>query len=710
MTHVKRPVIGLMLSAGLATVAQAQTTADTPAPDAIEVIGKRAPFRGGVSLKDTPQAAAVIGEEVLSTVGATRLDNVLDLASGVARQNTFGGLWDSFAIRGFAGDENTPSGYLVNGFNAGRGFSGRRDASNIEVVEVLKGPGSALYGRSEPGGTINIVTKKPSFRPEGSVELSAGSFDTYRFAGDYTGPLGQAVAFRINGAVEDAGSFRNTLGSRKIALTPSLLFKLGAATSLTYEAEIVKQSAPFDRGIVATAEGQLGAVPRERFLGEPGDGDVEIKALGHQLVLNHDFSPSWSLLAGLGYRDSSFKGYSSEPELATGRQTYYQPAPETRNRLLARQRRYRDFDAQDIVLRAELSGRVQTGSVRHNVLAGIDAYRYELDQVQDRIRPTLADPYGVDVFNPVYGQTRTPGPFQNTLENQKAAGLYLQDQMDLTPQWKLLVGVRQDRFEQQIDDRRAGTTQEQSKSATSPRLGLVWQATADVAGYATCAKGFRPNSGQSFQRVAFEPETSRSCELGTKLQSPDRQLTGTVALYRAKKSNILTADPVNAGFSIQAGEAESRGLEVDVSGRIASDWLLNAAYAYTDAKLTTDVLDANFGLPLPAGSPLINIPKHSGSLLLVREFPLAANGMLSVGGSVTYVGDRLGETGVPSFTLPSYTLLGLVAGYAPNDRLKFLLNVHNLADKTYYASSYSRLWVAPGSPRAVTLRVQYRFQ
>ncbi|MFN5701639.1 MAG: TonB-dependent receptor plug domain-containing protein, partial [Betaproteobacteria bacterium] len=160
MKHVTRPAIGLLLSAGLAGTASAQAVS-SPAADAdsaVEVISKRVPFRGDTPLQQQPVSAALIGEEIISALGATKLDNLLDLASGVARQNTFGGLWDSFAIRGFAGDENTPSGYLVNGFNAGRGFSGRRDASNIETVEVLKGPGSALFGRAEPGGTINLIT------------------------------------------------------------------------------------------------------------------------------------------------------------------------------------------------------------------------------------------------------------------------------------------------------------------------------------------------------------------------------------------------------------------------------------------------------------------------------------------------------------------------------------------------------------------------
>src|SRR6185369_1272824 len=133
-------------------------------------------------------------------------------------------------------------GYLVNGFSAGRGFSGRRDASNIQSIEILKGPGSALYGRSEPGGTINLITKKPLFDAEGSVELSAGSYDTYRVAGDYTGPIiADTLAFRINGAYDKADSFRDYIHSKKYTVSPSFLARFNESTSLSYELELVDQ-------------------------------------------------------------------------------------------------------------------------------------------------------------------------------------------------------------------------------------------------------------------------------------------------------------------------------------------------------------------------------------------------------------------------------------------------------------------------------------
>lgn len=188
----------------IATAQDAEAVAEPTGE--IVVSGLRQQYRGDVPLEEIPQTVQTISGEKLKELNITTLDKALDLASGVSRQNNFGGLWDSFAIRGFAGDENFPSGFLVNGFNGGRGYGGTRDASNIERVEILKGPNGAVFGRGEPGGTVNILTKKASLTDTfGSFAASAGSFDTYRVEGDYNLRLSDNVAIRVNGAAQDAG-------------------------------------------------------------------------------------------------------------------------------------------------------------------------------------------------------------------------------------------------------------------------------------------------------------------------------------------------------------------------------------------------------------------------------------------------------------------------------------------------------------------------
>jgi iron complex outermembrane receptor protein len=720
-SHFVAPAAAFLLSTPAAFAADSAAGGSTAVLEIVEVTSIRQPYRGDTPLNELPQSVQILDADLLKDVGAVQLDTALDMASGVARQNTLGGLWDSFAIRGFAGDENTPSGYLVNGFNAGRGFSGRRDPSSIERIEVLKGPGSALYGRGEPGGTINIVTKQPEFIYGGSVDVSGGSFDTYRVAGDYTGPLSESIAFRINGAYQDAGSFRDFVESKRYTASPSVLFRIAPATAVSYAFEWVKQEAPLDRGVTAVdldpnpsptgVRWTLGQIPRERFLGEPGDGDIDIEALGHMLTLEHQFNGNWSLLVGGSRRTSTFEGFSSEAELLNSRQLLFTSAA---SGLVTRRHLFRTYDTTDTNGRAELSGKFSTGPIVHHVLVGADAYKFDNDQQQTRFRPGASlvanQVYSLNIYNPVYG-IASPAlvPLTDRLEVQKDTGIYLQDQIDLTERWKLLGGVRYDDYSQDITNRLGGAVSKVSQTATSPRAGLVFQATPQISLFTAYSKGFRPNTGSSFAGDPFPAETSRSYEGGVKLETEDQRFNGTLAVYKGEKTNFLTADPVNAGFSIAGGEAESKGVELDAAGQLTDAMRFTFSYAYTDAEVTKDIVDFNFSYFIPAGSPLINIPEHSAHALLIQEFDVGGK-ELTVGGGVNYVGERLGETGyLPRFDLPSYTLFNLLGSYEATESLKVGFHVDNLFDKTYYPSSYSRFWVAVGAPRSYTVSAEYKF-
>lgn len=671
----------------------------------IEISHQKQPYRGDVPLKSTPQAVSIVTGELLQDAGIVDLQNALDFSSGIVRQNSFGGMWDSFAIRGFAGDENLPSGYLLNGFSAGRGYSGRRDTSNIQSIEVLKGPGSALYGRSEPGGTINIITKKPQFFEEGYLQASVGNYATYRLEGDYTNAITNDLAFRVNGAYQDAGSFRDTVESTKLAITPSVLYNISDDTNISYELEILDQEVPFDRGLVVL-DNNFDTVPISRFLGEKDDGPMKIKANGHQLVLQHKINSNWDLLAGVGYRDSSFAGYASEVELSAGRQLLY-----TDGETVTRLRRYRDYDATDLSGRTELSGTLETGPFTHHILFGLDAYDYELDTVQDRWRTAFGtgdSTYSINLYEPVYGQEApTPTTLLNSTEKQTSYGSYFQDQIDVNAQWKVLVGLRFDKFSQDIINNLTDVASSQDQTATSPRLGLVFEANENITLYSSYAEGFRPNSGSDVDGVAFDPEESKSYEVGMKWSTPDNTFNGTLAIYKSEKSNVLSADPVNAGFSAALGEAESKGIELDIAANLNEDTTLTLAYAYTDAYTSNDIINYDWGVEILAGSPLINVAKNTGNVTL-RHFFAVDGKDADVGVSVNYVGERLGETIDPNYILPSYTVVRAFGSVRLSNELKVMFDVDNLFDKEYYASSYSALWTMPGSP--LTYRVSFKYQ
>ncbi|ANQ40022.1 TonB-dependent receptor [Gluconobacter oxydans] len=680
--------------------------------EVISVRGQRQQYVGKIPAKDLPQNIQTITGATLEKAGIVKLADALDLVSGVSRQNSYGGLWDSFAVRGFAGDINVPSGYLVNGFNYGRGFGGPVDVSGIERMDVLKGPTSALFGRGEPGGTVNIITKKPQFVPQGSLMFQGGSYNNFRPEADYTTPLTHNFAVRINGAFEDADSFRDTVHTRKYAVTPSFLWQITNNTSASYQFSWKHQEIPFDRGVVAL-NGRLGAIPNSRFLGEPADGPTKTNDLGHQFQLQHDFNKKWSALFGVGYRTTSLVGYSESPELTAARQPFF-----VDGRTLSRQRRYTDFHTTDLVLRGEVSGEFSTFGFVHHLLVGADYDDFTYNNYQERFRPptlasqpTYAQLNAIDIYNPIYssadGVPATNSVTTNQYEQDKTWGTYLQDHVDITRQIKIRFGGRYDNFEQSIYSRSSQVTGRQHPNAFSPQVGIVYEPIRTVSLYFSYGKGFRANTGSSYYGVPFAPERSKSYEFGAKYTSSDKRVTASVAFFQMYKNNILSADPVNSGYSLAIGTAESKGVEVDVNAYLPYKFRIMADYAYVDAFSTSSTLDPDFGRVVAAGDPLINVPKNSGNVLLFKDFTVFGKNA-SFGAGVNYVGRRLGQTGT-SFYLPSYTLLRFLGSVNVTKSIVVSGEINNVTGKQYYANSYAALWVYPGSPRMFFLRARYKF-
>jgi len=691
-------------SAFAADTAPAGDAVDAPAGPAaqrVEVSANKQPYRtlsatGATKtdtlLKDLAQSVRVLSADLLQDAGVTKLADALELSSGISKQSNLGGLWDSYGMRGFTGDPNFGSDYFVNGFNYSRGYNGVRDSANTGSVEVLKGPASALYGRGEPGGTVNMTTKKPLFQAAQTYSLSVGSWDTARASADITGPLNDQFAYRLDLAGEGGNSYRDYVGSERYMLSPSFIWMLSDSTTISYELEMSKQRADFDRGVVALG-GVLGLVPASRFLGEPSDGKHVIETNGNQVFLQHDFNADWSLQSGLSYRDSSIKGVSTEARFLRAD-----------GHTLARQRRTRDFSAIDVSGRLEVLGKVRAAGMQHNLLFGVDAYRFTDDRQQFRTT-AAAD---IDIYNPVYGlPAATMTLNTNTREKQRSRSLYAQDQIDINAQFKVLLGVRRDSYDQSLTNYRSNIVTAQSLNATTPRAGVVYQPTKSLSLYATASKSFRPNSGVKSDFTSFPAEEGKSYEAGAKVEAADGKISSTLALYKITKNNVLTPDPLDPNnFSVAAGEVESKGLEFDLSGEVARGLRLSTAYAYTDAKVTRD------NNAFLVGRQSANVPKHSANLLLVQAFELGGKGA-SFGGGLNYVGQREGSVAplvvADNFKLPAYTTAKLLASYNLSRSLQLSVNVDNLFDKAYYASSYQQVWVFPGSGRKVTATGQLKF-
>jgi iron complex outermembrane receptor protein len=720
MTKHRALVAAALSSASLLVLhapAAAENGAETgaPAPDGAEedivITGVRQPYRGDFALREIPQAIATIEDRAIRQNNLLRLADALDLNASVSRQNSLGGLFDAFAVRGFAGDENIPTGYLVNGFNGGRGFGGPRDVAGIERIEVLKGPAAALLGRGEPGGTVNIVTRQAEIgRSFGSAMVQYGSFDRVRGEADLNIALTEGLTARLIAYGEDGDTFRDTVDQRRWGFLPSVGLAIGPDTRVTYDLEYTRVETPFDRGVVVL-NGDFDTVPFTRFLGEPGDGDHVARATGHQLRLQHDFSSDWSLLVGASLRDTLLTGFSSDAELVASRQRLFQDG-----RSLSRQRRSRVYDSQQWVIRAELSGAFTTGALSHRILIGADMDRFDNDQQFGRFRPPLltgnpSDQAGnvIDILNPVYGRfpLPTPGPQNDRLDVQRSTGIFVQDQIALTDKLQVRIGGRYDDFSLRTLNRLTGIDSRRSSSRFSPQAGIVYEVSAPLTLYAAYGEGFRANIGTDVTGAIFDPETTISKEIGVKLTLLGGKLNGTLALFQLDKDNVLASDTGNPGFSVAIGEARSRGIEFDLAGTLPGDVDVLVSYAYIDAEARSSLLEPNFNFQIRPGDPLINIPDHTFNAQASKQFAVAGRAA-SLGAGVQYVGERSGETGT-AFVLPAHTLVRVFGEIEAIEGLTVFGAVQNLFDARWYANSFAALWVQPGAPRTASIGVRGEF-
>jgi iron complex outermembrane receptor protein len=643
--------------------------------------------RTDTPLIEVPQSVRVLSQQQLDDLNAVRLADAVDYVSGVTRLNDFGGTWDNYAIRGFS---NTNGGSLLNGFASSRGYGPQRDMVSVERVEFLKGPSAALYGSGEPGGTYNVVTKRPQFTAFNRVGVQGGNLGYARTTLDSTGALSDRVAYRLNLAAEDGASRSSLIDNHKYVLAPALTWKISDSTTLDYSGEMIRIRTPLDRGVI-NINGSLGQLSTDTVLGEPGDPNLHVNADTHQLKLEHVLSADWTLRGGLSHRESSMYGYAADllGTLASD------------GRTLSRRHSWRTLPARDSMLQLEAEGVLHTGEIEHRLLVGVESSR--LATGMDLAYSTLAnDRYAIDIYEPVYGQDYPDLTFTTSTDDTlRATGLFLQDQISLSERWKLLAGVRMDYFRQTVDNNLNGTRQNQQHHKASPRLGVTYLLSQRLSLYANASRSFRPNSGVGEDGDAFAPESGRSYELGGKWLSAQERFSASVALFDIRKNNVLTRSPTNSTFNVAAGEVRSRGVETDVAGQINQHWRVSANAAYLD----TEVLEDNNAALV--GKRLLNIPRVSGAVFAIREAELA-QGKYGVGGGVVYVGERTGTT-TDTYRLPGYTTARLTAYWQPLPRLKLTAEVHNLFDREYYTASWGSLTVIPGLGRRVVLGAQLDF-
>jgi iron complex outermembrane recepter protein len=634
-------------------------------------------------IRDIPQSIQVVPQQVIEDQQTVSLEDALRNVSGVrpANNNVNVSNQATFNLRGFS-----QGSIFRNGFPTRS--NSLIEVAGIEQIEVLKGPASVLYGQSEPGGIINIVTKKPLENPFYSASFQIGSYQLYRPTLDISATLtdDKSILLRMNLAYTNAGSFRDFVDSESIYVAPVLTFKFSDQTRLMIDLEYLSDDRTFDNTIPVIGK-QPGDFPISRFLGEPGDKKQTTDFFAGYLF-EHDFSENWKLRNAFRYH--SYQG---------DREVFRTGSLRNDNRTL--NRTYQDFSIQtkEFSLITDVVGKFSTGSVKHIVLLGIDLRRQELLNQGRTSRANLP----IDVFNPIYG---TPIPTSNFRvsdfkETTEWAGIYVQDQISLLDNLIIVLGGRFD-FVNNINNFDGPDTDFQD-NAFSPRVGIVYRPIEPISLYASYAKSFNPQSGFTVSGSPLEPTTGEQFEIGVKTEFLNGKLATTLAYYDLAKQNIATEDPNNPDFSVLIGEQRSRGVELDIAGELAPGFNLIASYAYTNARITRD----NTGLE---GLRPFNAPEHTGSLWLTYEFQLGSLKGLGLGTGVFAVSRNEGRDG--TYFLPGYTTIDLAAWYKfsiGKSNARVQLNVKNLFDTEYYESTSGRTVNQPGAPLTLIGRFSVEF-
>lgn len=653
---------------------------------------------------EVPFSRSFLSKEILMQQDIQRIDEAIQLVSGVYAQNNYGGgFWDNYSIRGFTTDPNVSATVIRNGLSVNRGLSAPRDMVNIESMDILKGPAAALYGRSEMGGLINITAKKPQWEPQGQIYLRGNTEDKYRGSFEYTGPINDQIAYRFAVAHEDNQSFRDYVNSERWFFSPQLSWKISDQTQLNFESEITRQQGLFDRGISAYKKQVL--MDRKTYTGEPSADQNEVSDQFYQLNLAHAFSDDWKINSAISYKQGKIAGSSNEPR-----------SFESDGETLNRQRRERYSYTTDRLAQTELLGKIDTTWARHEILVGAELGKLVFDQSQYRCDNgrigqinggyTNPDRYCVNqinVNNPQYGNyPKKMGLFTNTHEVQDYVALNLQDQMFFNDQWSVLVGGRLDHIKQSLDNHVNNNYSNKTFNEISPRVGLNYKVNNHLSFYSNYGRSFALNTGTDASGHVFAPEKGEGYEFGSKYRPTDNSLF-SAALFHMTKRNALTTDPNDPSYQYAAGEARSQGVELSFQTQLSSKLDLLANYTYTDAIVTKDTNIAK-------NTRLNSVPKNNANLSLDYTLFNDIHRKAGVGGNVVYVGKRNGtQNDQGSFELPDYTIVNLNAYYAPNTNFRYQFNINNLFDETYYVESYSDMWIQPGDPINASLSVQWQF-
>ena len=650
----------------------------------------------------TPQSISVVTKDQMQDQGAQNVTEALRYTPGVTVQS-FGAnaFFDSFKLRGFDAPRYLDG--LRLPADATTFTIPRIETYGLERLEVLKGPSSGLYGQSDPGGLLNMVSKRPTSTPQYEIVGSFGSFERFQGAFDIGGPIDKNGEFlyRIVGLGRDSNSQTDFVQDNKLFIAPSFTWRPTNDTTFTILSQYQKAD---NKGYQQYVPGQVsflpnpnGHIPYSRYIGAPGfDGyNLEQFALGY--AFEHRFDNNLQFRQNFRYTDVG-------NDLASVRSEGMAIASD---RLVNRTYNYVKARAANVALDNQLQADFMTGPLTHKVLFGVDYFNLwaNTDYRSAGIAP-------IDAYSPVYNAAipsfASLAPFILRDDRLSQAGVYVQDQIKLD-RWMLTVSGRQDWASTGFTSKAAFPplgTYGREDSAQTGRVGLNYLFDVGLSPYVSYATSFTPNLGADSAGKSFRPTTGEGAEVGVKFKPNGSNFMVTAALFDIRQKDVLTGDPANFFFNVQTDAVRVRGFELELKGNLTRELEIVAGYSHLDPRVTSSI--AGY-----AGKYMMSTAQDQGAVwgkYTWHDGPLAG---LGLGAGVRYVGETYGDN-FNTFVIPSYALLDAAISYdfaymRPDWKgLKAQVNVTNLTNHFYVASCLTGLpYCGLGNARTVLGTLKY---
>jgi iron complex outermembrane receptor protein len=664
-------------------------------------------------IMNTPVSIQVVPRQVISDQQAVVIEEAVRNVSNVFTM-PYVGLQGGWHIRGFLDYAYYQDGVKVNPFAA----LPPRDTVDVQQVEVVKGPASILYGRIEPGGFVNITTKRPETTPHYEIQQLFGSWSQYRTLLNATGPLNEdkSLLYRFDLAYQNENSFRAGLHDYHIFVAPKIFWQPTEDTSATLYLNFYNGRDGIDTGIpaiydssVPKAWNSVASVPRSRNF---GSNDASLRTntdfrIGYNFT--HAFDKDWQITQrlDLSFRDIPEPWIDVLPPTASGCTPGACPLYRDAGMLFSTEQTY--FGS------LELTGRFETFGLAHRLLVGVDGYRRNNDYTYPF---NFGSVPSIDLFLSPYPTSLTP--FASTPDyvghdtyKESWFGAYMQDQVELPYNFHLLMGFRYDAASNRqhfltIYPTPSTSDRAFDADAVKPRVALLWRPLPELSVYGSYVEGFGSPNGVSASRQSVPPEEARQWEAGVKAELLDGRLTATASWFDIVKTNVRS--PIGGFASLiglvqTTGAVQSTGVEFDVQGQLLPEVKVIGSYANLDTRIIADTTNAK------VGNRWFGAPRNAGSLWAVYEPDFEPVRGFAFGAGFTARGAVEADS-ANSFQLPGYTTVDLMSRYSfdyEKQKITFQFNVGNLLDKTYYITSGWLGGFIPGAPRHFRGSVKVEF-